>query len=265
MGTISKGYRTIAKNRAQAERTARATAGNRGGSKAAYSKAADEARAANEKRYSQGIGMLDETISRYQPGGDFGKGAMAQYERGKTRALSDASQSLVSSGLSNTTVAASIGKKYEEEVGTSFRLQLEDMRMGRLQEAEMAKVGFMERRTDAYPDASLMAQAAEGAASGPSSSGGGGGPTVFGDSFKTKKMQTTGGQRTPGVYGSKRNKGPAKPTYLTTGAAGSGVKKMMGTGGSAGFSPAKAKKKTAKKKQAALLGGTTYQPQMMSH
>ncbi len=124
----------------------------------AFAQASQQARKANEQRYTQGMGLWDEIIQRYQPGGGFGAGAMASYERGKTRAVGAGMQQLVSSGLANTTVAATIGKKYEEEVGTPFKLQLQDVQSQRLSEAQSGKAGFIERRTDVGPDAGLAAQ-----------------------------------------------------------------------------------------------------------
>ncbi|KKM72157.1 hypothetical protein LCGC14_1423390 [marine sediment metagenome] len=123
----------------------------------AFTAAAAKATAANEERYSQGMGLWDEIIKRYQPGGGYGTGALASYERGKTGAVGAGMQQLVSSGLANTTVAATIGKKYEEEVGTPFKLQLQDVQSQRLSEAQAGKAGFIERRTDAYPDPGLAA------------------------------------------------------------------------------------------------------------
>ena len=137
-----------------------------GGALASYEKQYRDAFAANEKRYQEGLTLLDQSIARYQPGGQFGQGAMAQYEQGKTQALATGTQSMVNSGLSNTTVAAALPLAYEQEVGTPFRLQLEDMRMQNLTQAEMAKTGFIERRTDSYPDPNMMAQLQMQASSG---------------------------------------------------------------------------------------------------
>ena len=74
----------------------------------------ESARQANLKRYAEAQKLYDEIIKRYQPGGEFGKGAISQYERGKVKALASAAQNLVSSGLYGTTVTAGLGKKYEE-------------------------------------------------------------------------------------------------------------------------------------------------------
>lgn len=127
----------------------------------------ESARQANLKRYAEAQKLYDEIIKRYQPGGEFGKGAISQYERGKVRSLASAAQNLVSSGLYGTSVTAGLGKKYEEEVGTPFRLQLEDIRMGRLSEAERGKAGLIERREDIGPDPALIAQLAMQATSAP--------------------------------------------------------------------------------------------------
>lgn len=127
-------------------------------SNVSFGEAANRARRANEERYAQGLGLWDEIIQRYQPGGGFGAGAIASYERSKTRALGAGMQQLVSSGLANTTVAATIGKKYEEEVGTPFKLQLQDVQSQRLSEAQTGKAGFVERRTDQGPDPGLVAR-----------------------------------------------------------------------------------------------------------
>lgn len=122
-----------------------------------YETAANQAKAANLARYEEGKGIWDNIVSQYRPGGGFGSGAMANYERGKVRDIGKASQALVSSGLYNTTMGAGLEKKYEEEVGTPFKLNLEDLRMQRYAQAMEGKAGFVERREDAYPDAGLYA------------------------------------------------------------------------------------------------------------
>jgi hypothetical protein len=172
-----------------------------------YSKAFEQARAANEARYQQGLGLLDEAIARYQPGGDFGSGALAQYEVGKRQALASGMQNLINSGLTNTTVAAGMDLKYEQEVGTPFRLQLEDLRMQNLTEAEQAKVGFIEARTDAYPDmsqyASMVAQGASGGGGVSMSPNAAAGLDVFGNKMgqmgKSTSTKDSGKRTNPGM------------------------------------------------------------------
>jgi hypothetical protein len=123
-----------------------------------YEDAYQKAYKANEAIKQQGLTILDAAIERYQPGGQFGKGAMAEYEMGKEKSLATGMQSLIGAGLSNTTVAAGMPLAYEQEVGTPFKLQLEDMRMGRLTDAEMKKVGFLERIQNNYPDPGMFAE-----------------------------------------------------------------------------------------------------------
>ncbi len=122
-----------------------------------YKHKGTQAQKANKERYEKGLGIWEDVVGQYAPGGDFGQGAMASYQRSKTRDLAQASQSLVSAGLYNSTIAANMPKKYEEEVGTPFRLNLEDIRQQRLGEARAGMAGFIERREDIPPDPTLLA------------------------------------------------------------------------------------------------------------
>lgn len=89
--------------------------------------------------YSRGGGMtpaarsaFSRAIAQYQPGGGFGKGVEAALGRSRTKAMASGMQSLVSSGLSGTTTAAGLGKKFEEEVGMPTRMGVEEARAGNL-------------------------------------------------------------------------------------------------------------------------------------
>lgn len=73
-------------------------------------------------------GAWQKATAQYEPGGAFGKGVEASLERGRTKALSSGMQSLVSSGLAGTTMAAGLGKKYEEEVAAPTRARVESER-----------------------------------------------------------------------------------------------------------------------------------------
>ena len=68
-------------------------------------------------------------IDQYAPGGGYMKGIEAGIKRGGTRAVASGMQGLVSAGLSNTTQAGGLGKKYEEEVGAPIRAQAESQRV----------------------------------------------------------------------------------------------------------------------------------------
>jgi len=126
-----------------------------------------EANRRNEERYRQALEEYDKIIQMYSPGGAFGKGFEAQLERGRIKSLAQGTQALVSSGLYGTTMQAGLGKKFEEEVATPARLQLEDLRMQRLAGARQARAGLIERREDVAPSYALMAQLAAQAAAAP--------------------------------------------------------------------------------------------------
>lgn len=128
---------------------------------ASFQAAQDRARAANELRYEQGMDLFDKIIGRYEEGGTFMKGVESQIERGRTKSVAQGMQSLVSSGLSGTTTAAGLGKKFEEEVGTPARMQAQDIAMERLSAAERDKIGFIERREDIGPDYATIAGLAQ--------------------------------------------------------------------------------------------------------
>jgi len=141
-----------------------------------YAAASEAAKQANISRYQQGLDIWKSIEAQYLPGGGFGQGALATYERTKERDIARASQSLVSSGLYGTTITAGLGKKYEEEVGQPFKLNLEDIRQQRLSEARGGMAGFIERREDVAPDPGLYANLMQGAAATPRTvtTGGGG-------------------------------------------------------------------------------------------
>jgi hypothetical protein len=132
-----------------------------------FTKQGELATAANELRYQQGLGIYGGIADAYAPGGQFGRGAMQQYEAQKKRSLAQQQQQLVSSGLANTTIMAGLGRGYEETVGTPFRLQLADLQMQRYAEAMGQKAGFIERREDVPPSPELMANLVTQAEAGP--------------------------------------------------------------------------------------------------
>jgi len=151
------------------------------------------ARAENEKRYAQAMAIYDEIVNRYQPGGAFGKGALAQLETQKVKDVGQQTQQMISSGLYGTTTTAGLPSKWETEVGTPARLKLEDIMMERLSQAQVGKAGFIERREDIYPDVGAVAQYAQQAAAG----GGGGGGAGGGRGIGFSASNLTG----EGMYG----------------------------------------------------------------
>ena len=141
-----------------------------------------QARAANEKRYAQAMAIYDEIITRYQPGGGFGKAALGQLEERKERDVATETQAQIGSGLFGTTARAGLGTKWEAEVGAPARLKLEDIMMERLSQAQLGKAGFIERREDVYPDVGAAAQYAAQA-------GGAGGQSISGSADISGYMQ----------------------------------------------------------------------------
>lgn len=195
---------------------------NLGGTMGGIEKEYKSALAANEKRYAQAMAIYDEIITRYQPGGTFGKAALGQLEERKERDVGTETQAQISGGLFGTTAQAGLGTKWEAEVGAPARLKLEDIMMERLSQAQLGKAGFIERREDVYPDV--------GAAAGYASQGGagGGGQTISGSADISGYMRmfnesrggtagTTGGGGTTGGWS-----GGGASRTLTFGPAGGG-------------------------------------------
>ena len=88
--------------------------------------------------------MWEEAIAHYAPGGGYGKGVEAGLERGRTKSLASGMQSLVSAGLSNTTQAAGLGKKYEEEVAAPTRAGVESQRAQAIASLKAGMAGAMQ-------------------------------------------------------------------------------------------------------------------------
>jgi len=125
------------------------------------------ARAANIKREQELRGMYEKVEERYQPGGAFEVSGKAEIERAKVKSTGQEMQQLISSGMYGTTTAAGIPSRWEAEVGMPARSKLEDISMGRLTQAEMAKAGFIERIQEPYPDYGPLMQAIQAASAVP--------------------------------------------------------------------------------------------------
>ncbi|GAH02134.1 unnamed protein product [marine sediment metagenome] len=76
----------------------------------------ESAKAANIQRYEQAMQIYDEIISRYRPGGEFGRAALGQLEARKVTDVGRETQQLISSGLYGTTTMGAIGRRWEEAV-----------------------------------------------------------------------------------------------------------------------------------------------------
>lgn len=157
---------------------------------ASFGAAQEKANLANEQRFQQGMDIFDQIIQRYEAGGTFEQATEAGLERGEKRFTAQATQSLVSSGLSSTTQAAGLSKKFQAEVGEPARLRAQDIASQRLSEAQMGKIGFIERREDVGPDFGVIAQLAQSIGQGQAASyrpQSGGVSQTYGDSLYSKE------------------------------------------------------------------------------
>lgn len=148
--------------------------------------AQEDANAANERRYQQGMAIYDEIINRYSPGGSFGEASLSQLMGQKKRDIGKETQSLISSGLYGTTTTTGLPTKWEAEVGAPSRLRLEDIQMERLSQAQLGKAGFIERREDvgpSYSDLINWSAQSQGPGQTGTYSGGGGSSSELGITF----------------------------------------------------------------------------------
>ena len=126
----------------------------------------EAANAANEQRFQQGLEIFDRIIQQQETGGVSEQATEAAIGRGRTKAVAQGTQALVTSGLASTTQAAGLGKKFEEEVGVPARLQAADVRQQRMTQALTGKAGFIERREDVGPSFSDIAGLAKSIGAG---------------------------------------------------------------------------------------------------
>ena len=149
---------------------------------------AEEAKAATEERYQQGLGIHEELAATYGQGGTLQTAMMEQYRRQKERDLATQRQQMISSGLMNTTIAAGMPAAYEEQVGTPYRMQMADLMAQRKAEAMRGQAGFIERREDIPPSPELMASLVQTASARPEEEA----PAVTGETTTTEITPETG-------------------------------------------------------------------------
>ncbi|GAI23362.1 unnamed protein product, partial [marine sediment metagenome] len=99
---------------------------------------------------------LQRAMAYYAPGGGYGAGVEAGLERGRTRAVAGGMQSLVSAGLAGTTMAAGLGKKYEEEVAMPARARVEETRAGAISGLEAMKAQIIQGATESARSRALQ-------------------------------------------------------------------------------------------------------------
>lgn len=129
-----------------------------------YQQSYNQARQANESRYSQILQGYDDRYSRGMANLEgLGQTEALDINRRYTQMGASEQQGLVGRGLGNTTVANSVARGVESDRTRQLGALNERVRAQRLGlDAGLSqdKLAFMERRTDAYPDANLLAQLA---------------------------------------------------------------------------------------------------------
>lgn len=152
-----------------------------------FMQAQSMSRARNQARLNQATALYDSIIAQYSQGekSPFMQSVNKQLEIGGRKAVAQGMQSLVSAGLSGTTVASGLGTRYEEEVGAPTRLNALDTMAQRLTSARMAKAGVLERVEDTV-DTSQMANLMMAA-----NSGGGDGRTSYGFGADAKVVSSS--------------------------------------------------------------------------
>ena len=90
----------------------------------------------------EALAAIQRAKAYYQPGGGFGVGVEAGLERGRVKTMASGMQGLVSAGLAGTTMAGTLGKKYEEEVGAPIRAGVEEQRGQAISGIEMQEAAM---------------------------------------------------------------------------------------------------------------------------
>ncbi len=194
------------------------------GAKAEYDKAFAEAKAANEHRYGEGKGELTGVRDRSMSALDNLSGQeMADIEqRGKNR-QSTIQQQQQSLGLGGTTVGATLATGVDRETSAEKRRAMDavaQQRIGTDMKTTGDLTGFIERRTDEYPDLGAYAQLASQQTS-QSGSTGSPAPAYGQQGVNPQTGQTGGGQRA--FINNSVGYGPITPPRSPHNAAPTGV------------------------------------------
>ena len=128
--------------------------------KAEYEKAFNEAKQANEQRYSQILGgyesLYNDTMTGLEGMGD---AARKDVNSGYNKAFSQSMQGLVNSGMANSTILPSVSlnnARQRTDALNSLNETLRREKLGYMNNITNNKLQFMERREDTYPDLNLF-------------------------------------------------------------------------------------------------------------
>ncbi len=103
-----------------------------------YNQGWAEAKAANEARYQQGLGIIDQTTGQRE----------ADIRSDYAGQRSDIMQQLARTGMGNTTISPTMGLGVEREKQSALN-RLADSLQG-------TKLGWIERREDEYPESDMI-------------------------------------------------------------------------------------------------------------
>lgn len=161
-----------------------------------YTDMMNQANAANQLRYEQGLGLWDKIAGTYAPGGSYGQGALASYQRGMNQALSQAGQQMISSGMYGGSASAMLAPSYEQSVGNEFRLNLQDAQTRGYTGALQGAAGWIQGRNDIAPK--VPDKIAQPSLGNPSAPKGGGTPGRYANNAQFQPA-TSSGNATPFV------------------------------------------------------------------
>jgi len=168
-----------------------------------YQSAYDEAKAANESRYQDILNQYQASYTRNMANLDqYGAQQSTDINNRYAEVAAQGTQDLTSRGLGNTTVTGTMATGVANQASAEQRRLASDIAQQKYT-ADTAltntKLGFMERKTDAYPDlntylqlAQYSNQGSQGSADTPFAYTIGGGSTQKGDKTKGYSGFTTG-------------------------------------------------------------------------
>lgn len=122
----------------------------------------EEANSANESRYKEIMGDLDDRYNRVMSRiGNFGQAARADLQERAAEALGNISANLSARGLGNSTILSSFQQRNARDLAREQQ-RLSEIVDTRAMNADMKmtadKAGFMERREDVAPDYNMLMQ-----------------------------------------------------------------------------------------------------------
>lgn len=126
----------------------------------------ETALAANRARQAEVTSLYDQIINLAQT---YASGEEARLEQTKKKDIASGMQTLVSAGLANTTRAATLGQRWESDIGATARADIGARKSEKISTALGQKAQFLTNIEDEYPDYSTIANLVMQAAQNPTS------------------------------------------------------------------------------------------------